>query len=132
LVTVDIRPRSVKPPARRRRITRYSWASISAAILHERGALVANCPASPRVRPTLPRLAFLERAGAPGRTASSTIDALLYQLRLGLAGLDEPGARARLMSCDDAAMKDIVAALRARKTPARRACGRRARKALPR
>jgi hypothetical protein len=52
---------------------------------------------------------------APRGTPQSTIDALLYQLRPGLAGLEEEGARARLAACDEAAMRTIVTTLRARK-----------------
>jgi hypothetical protein len=55
------------------------------------------------------------RAGAPSRTAVSTIEALLFELRPGLSGLSESGPRARLAACDEAAMQTIVAALSARK-----------------
>ncbi len=45
-------------------------------------------------------------------TPASTIEALLYALRCGLSCLDDPANRARLRSCDDAAMKEIVTRLR--------------------
>jgi hypothetical protein len=42
---------------RRRRVSRETWASIRGAILHERDALPED---SPRRRPTLPRLRWME------------------------------------------------------------------------
>jgi hypothetical protein len=45
-------------------------------------------------------------------TPATTVEALMYVLRRGLSCLDDPANRARLRSCDDAAMKEIVARLR--------------------
>jgi hypothetical protein len=44
-------------------------------------------------------------------TPSTTVEALMYVLRRGLSCLDDPANRARLRSCDDAAMKEIVSRL---------------------
>jgi hypothetical protein len=49
-----------------------------------------------------------EVANACKRTAASTIEALLYELRKGLSCLADFGARARLRSCDRAAMREIA------------------------
>src|SRR5882672_11469563 len=49
---------------------------------------------------------------SPTATPATTIEALMYALRRGLSCLDDPANRARLRSCDDAAMKEIVARLR--------------------
>jgi hypothetical protein len=49
---------------------------------------------------------------SPTATPASTVEALLYALRGGLACLGDPANRARLRSCDDAAMKEIIARLR--------------------
>jgi hypothetical protein len=48
---------------------------------------------------------------SPIVTPASTIEALMYALRRGLSCLDDPANRARLRSCDDAAMKEIIARL---------------------
>lgn len=45
-------------------------------------------------------------------TPASTVEALMYALRRGLSCLDDPANRARLRSCDEPAMKEIVARLR--------------------
>jgi hypothetical protein len=50
-------------------------------------------------------------AGAFKRTAASTIEALLYELRSGLSCFADEGARSRLMSCDEAAIKTIASEL---------------------
>jgi hypothetical protein len=52
-----------------------------------------------------------DTAGIPTRTAASTIEALLYELRSGLSCLADEGARNRLRSCDEAAMRVIAAEL---------------------
>jgi hypothetical protein len=52
-----------------------------------------------------------EDAEAPPRTAASTIDALLYELRSGLSCLADDGAIDRLRSCDLTAMRSIAAEL---------------------
>jgi hypothetical protein len=54
---------------------------------------------------------FNDTAGIPTRTAASTIEALLYELRSGLSCLADEGARNRLRSCDEAAMRVIAAEL---------------------
>jgi hypothetical protein len=45
-------------------------------------------------------------------TPAATVEAMLYALRRGLSCLDDPANRARLRSCDNAAMKEIVSLLR--------------------
>lgn len=45
---------------RRRRIRPETWSSINAAIVRERATLAAVAPNSPRIRPTLQRLRWLE------------------------------------------------------------------------
>jgi hypothetical protein len=45
------------------------------------------------------------------RTAASTIEALLFELRSGLSCLAEDGARGRLLRCDEAVMRAIAAEL---------------------
>jgi hypothetical protein len=52
-----------------------------------------------------------EAAAAPSRTAVSTIETLLYELRSGLSCLADEGARNRLLHCDEAAIRTIAAEL---------------------
>jgi hypothetical protein len=52
-----------------------------------------------------------EAAAAPSRTATSTVEALLYELPSGLSCLSDEGARNRLRSCDQAAIRTIAAEL---------------------
>jgi hypothetical protein len=59
-------------------------------------------------------LALPEPTG-PTRTAQSTIDALLYELREGLSALAGDGCRKRLRCCDAAAMRIVAETLLARK-----------------
>jgi hypothetical protein len=54
-----LRAPSCKP---RRRLTSEAWGRINAAVARERQSLLALCPDSPRVRPTLAHLHWLERA----------------------------------------------------------------------
>jgi hypothetical protein len=64
-----------------------------------------------RVRTTSP--------ASPARSTStsvSTIEALMYALRRGLSCVDDPANRDRLRSCDDAAMKEVIARLRSWKS----------------
>ena len=44
-------------------------------------------------------------------TAQTTIEALLYELRRGLAALAEHGTRSRLSRCDKAAIRQVAARL---------------------
>jgi hypothetical protein len=46
-----------------------------------------------------------------GKTAASTIEALLYELRSGLSCLADAGARDRLLRCDEVAIRAIAAEL---------------------
>jgi hypothetical protein len=62
-------------------------------------------------------------AGAPGRTATSSIEALLYELRADLSCLTDPGTQGRLRSCDNEAVRTITGALRSWK--AQNSLGRR-------
>ena len=49
---------------------------------------------------------------SPALTPATTIEAMLYVLRRGLACLDDSSNRDRLRLCDDVAMKEIVSRLR--------------------
>ena len=66
--TVDFREEITVPakqnPRRRQALSIATWAAIASAILREHAALP---PHDPRVRPTLPRLAFMQdpRGGRP-------------------------------------------------------------------
>jgi hypothetical protein len=51
------------------------------------------------------------RPQATPKTAASTIEALLYELRSGLSCLADEGARNRLRCCDEEAMRTIAAEL---------------------
>jgi hypothetical protein len=83
-----------------------------------------DCPASiayprnpdkPRVDTTgladASNIVIFSSAGRPKRTAASTIEALLFELRSGLSCLSGWGARDRLMRCDAAAIQHIAAQL---------------------
>jgi hypothetical protein len=45
-------------------------------------------------------------------TPATTVEALMYALRCGLSCLEDHANRVRLLSCDSAAMKEIIARLR--------------------
>jgi hypothetical protein len=59
---IILKSRTSGAPKRRRRISRETWASLRAAISHQHESLP---PHSPRVRPTLQRLRFLETEVVP-------------------------------------------------------------------
>jgi hypothetical protein len=50
-----------RPHTRRRRISREAWAGLRAAISHQHESLPSD---SPRIRPTLPRLRWMEGEAA--------------------------------------------------------------------
>jgi len=52
-----------------------------------------------------------EDAEVTSKTAASTIEALLYELRCGLSCLADEGTRNRLRCCDETAMRTIAAEL---------------------
>lgn len=61
--------------------------------------------------------AYAEINSIKGRAAASTIEALAYQLRGGVAALQEPAAQHRLAQLDQAQMREIAARLAKRVPP---------------